>query len=215
MPGRFSLYKMDELRAKYSDLLVMDPMYNVSPTMKVPLITNESKGKLLIGKWGLIPHWVKDDSMALSMVNARAETIDSKPAYKHLFREQRCIVPCDGYYEWQEKGGKKVPFRIERKDKKLFSLAGLWDIWFTEEKKVLTFTVITCEPNDLVSEVHDRMPVILDSESEKKWLEEGGKDLLVPCDSDLLVKYQINSKVNDTKNNDKSVLDRVSTLDMF
>lgn len=210
MCGRitFTLNKDDfiqELKTQYNiddiDFAYQLPRYNIAPSENVISIINDGK-KYRVGllKWGFIPSWAKDDKFY--MINAKAETIDEKPMFKHAFKTQRCIVLSDGYYEWK----KKIPYRFILKKQKLFSLAALWNTYFKDNYKIHTCVIITTEANELTKQIHNRMPVILTKEAEKIWLdpqinnEKVLKSLLIPYKSNEMEFYQVSSLVNNARN---------------
>src|SRR5690606_18107419 len=121
--------------------------------------------------WGLVPNWAKDDKNASKLINARAETLLEKPSFKNLVYRRRCIIPADGFYEWRQKDGTKQPMRIVLKERQIFSMAGLYDIWLSPDgQKISTCTIITTAANRLLEDIHHRMPVILRPEDESSWL---------------------------------------------
>jgi len=139
-------------------------------------------------RWGLIPSWAKDPKIGVQCINARAETISEKPSFREAFQKRRCLVPADGFWEWETIGKKKIPWKFARPDSEEFCMAGLWESWMDEGKPLETFTIITTSPNGLVSPVHDRMPVILAPKEAEGWLEEGGTDRLRAIEDDFLVR---------------------------
>ena len=179
MCGRFSQAK--DLEELYDEFTFIDepfddiiqPRYNIAPSQLSPVIINEEgKNKLRMFKWGLVPSWSKNTKIGYRMINARAETISEKPSFKKPFKSRRCLVIADGFYEWQRPDKKtKIPHRFIMKDRKLFAMAGLWDIWEKEAEPLYTFTIITTSENELMKPVHDRMPVILPKENRQIWLE--------------------------------------------
>lgn len=220
MCGRitFTLSKDDfiqELKKRYNiddyDLDYPIPRYNIAPSQNVLSVINDGK-KYRIGllKWGFIPSWAKDDKFY--MINAKAETIDEKPMFKHAFKTQRCIVLADGYYEWKN----KVPYRFILKNQKLFSLAALWNTYTSKDnQKLHTCIIITTKPNELTKQIHNRMPVILTKDAEKIWLDPKIKDekilksLLLPYESDNMDFYQVSSLVNNAR---KDVLECIKPV---
>ena len=152
---------------------------------------------------GLIPHWAKDPALGNRMINARAETLAEKPSFCEALKKRRCLIPADGFYEWQKVGKVKQPMRIVLKSRAPFGLAGLWDRWISPEKKeVLTCTIITTAANELIREIHDRMPVLLQQDDEARWLDPGLTDpvqllqLLKPYPSELMEYYPVSRQVN-------------------
>jgi putative SOS response-associated peptidase YedK len=183
----------------------LPPRYNIAPTQILPVITNENPRELSFHKWGLIPSWAKDESMASKMINARSEGIDEKPAFRSALKRRRCIVPASGFYEWQKQKDGKQPMLIHLKDQPLFGFAGLWEIWNNPQGDELrTFTIITTEANEFMKSIHDRMPVILPSSAYDLWLRQGEvaaselKPLLKPYDAGELDAYPVSKLVNKT-----------------
>ncbi|PCI34146.1 MAG: hypothetical protein COB53_11880 [Elusimicrobia bacterium] len=155
-----TLQKRFSLKAAPASL---EPRINLTPGQMAPIIALKNGNRMGLFKWGLSPKWAKDSSAGFKMINARAETVAEKPAYKKPFQSQRCLVPADGFYEWKKDPVRgKVPFRFTLREERPFAFAGLWDN--------STFTIITTKPNDLVKTIHDRMPVILPEEFEEAWL---------------------------------------------
>lgn len=162
-------------------------------------------------RWGLVPHWAKEEAIGYKMINARAETIAEKPSYRKSFERRRCLVLADGFYEWQKVDGlkQKIPMRIMLKNKEPFAFAGLWDVWKKPDGGELrSFTIITTEPNDFMKAIHNRMPVILRQKDEEMWLDPDLKDtskllpLLVPFASKEMDAYEVSTIVNSPQNDD-------------
>src|ERR687894_553007 len=156
------------------------PSYNIAPTQEVAAVVEEDeKRKLEMFHWGLIPSWAKDPAIGNKMINARAETLGEKPAFRTALRRRRCLVPADGFYEWKkEPGGKtKTPMHIRMKSGDVFAFAGLWETWHSPDGSVIpSCTLITTRPNELMSEIHDRMPVILQRDDYQRWLDPQERD---------------------------------------
>jgi putative SOS response-associated peptidase YedK len=160
MCGRYTItVTVDELMALYLAETTGGPFhtprYNVAPMQKIPTIINDGQqNKIGEMRWGLVPVWAKDDKIGSKMINARAESVSEKPAFRTLLTRKRCLIPADGFYEWQKVGGDKQPFRIVLKDRGVFSFAGLYDTWTSPEgEKLSTCTIITTEPNDLMADI--------------------------------------------------------------
>ena len=165
------------------------PQEVIRPTDKASVIRKGSGGmEVAILRWGLIPSWAKDPKIGVQCINARAETVSEKPSFREAFQKRRCLVPADGFWEWETIGKKKIPWKFAKSDEKEFCMAGLWDRWIVLGETVETFTIITTSPNGLVSPVHDRMPVILTPEAGEAWLEKGGVGCLKAIEDDFLVK---------------------------
>jgi putative SOS response-associated peptidase YedK len=222
MCGRFTItVTLEELIAHYliddSKLATLKPNYNVAPMHNVPAVIASDEGKRLGElRWGLVPFWAKDDKIGSKMINARAETVSEKPAFKRLLKSKRCIIPADGFYEWKKDGTSKQPYRILMSDGSLFSFAGLYDTWEDPEgKKLSTCTIITTTPNSLMEDIHDRMPVILRPEDEADWLGRDNDDvesllkLLKPYDAAKMRAYKVPSAVGNVRNNSKELLEDI------
>jgi len=208
MCGRFSLTANEaELNLRF-ELAGGDapyvPRYNGAPTQMLAVITGENPHKLSYHRWGLIPPWAKDISIGSKMINARAETITDKPSFRTPLFSKRCLVPADGFYEWQQDAGKQ-PYRIYVKDNPIFSMAGLWERWKSPEGSVIeSFNIITTEANSFMKPIHNRMPVILKPADEQAWLT--SKDsteilsLLKPYPAEEMDSYAISKLVNSPGN---------------
>lgn len=208
MCGRFSLSTpRREVLDHYGiqdapTLLLLAPRYNIAPSQKIAIVRMGEEGRELRElKWGLVPSWAKQPETGFNMINARAETVDSKPAYRALFRRRRCLIPADGFYEWQAVGGGKQPWRFTMRGG-VFSFAGLWDRWQGQDGEVIeSATIIVTDANDLVRPIHDRMPVILDPADYEFWLDPGTepvalKFLLAPHSAGRMESYPVTTKIN-------------------
>lgn len=164
---------------------------NIAPGSEIPVVINQENRAVKMFRWGLVPSWAKDPAIGYKMFNARAETISEKPSFRIPFQRQRCLIVADGFYEWKMEDGKKYPFLFTLKEKAPFTFAGLWDTWQNKDGGVInSCTLITTEPNDLVAQYHDRMPVIFADDNRWKWLGERPdtelKAMLTPCAVDLM-----------------------------
>ncbi|MCJ7700742.1 MAG: SOS response-associated peptidase, partial [Anaerolineales bacterium] len=151
----------------------LSPRYNIAPTQGVAVVTNNGENKLDFFTWGLVPFWAKDPSIGNRMINARAETLAEKPSFRNAFKRRRCLILADGFYEWKKipDNKTKIPTYIRLKDGKPFAFAGLWENWHSPDgSQILSTTIITTQPNDLVKPIHNRMPVILPEDSYQAWL---------------------------------------------
>lgn len=148
------------------------PSWNIVPSQLIPAVINQNgKNRLVCFRWGLIPSWSKDPSIAEKMFNARAETVNQKPSFRDAFKKRRCLIVADGFYEWKKEGNKKMPLYYYLKSGRPFGFAGLYETWLSPDKKEIhTCTIITTAANELIAPVHDRMPVILSGDQEKAWL---------------------------------------------
>lgn len=175
--------------------------YNIAPTHQAYVITGDQPTLLQRMEWGLVPHWSPDGKNNGKLINARAEGIEEKPSFRDAVRSRRCLVPADSFYEWRkEPGGKKVPYRIFPPNDNLLFMAGIWDEW--QQGKILkhTFSIITTTPNEEMSALHNRMPVILNPETRQQWLQESdlnkALELLKPVEDGSLSMYRISDKLN-------------------
>lgn len=182
MCGRFflitDLAKIAEEFGAGRILVDFKPDRNVAPGQYIPALINQNVQKVLTSlRWGLIPSWAKDASFGNKMINARAETIAAKPSFKNAFQKRRCLIPVDGFYEWQKTDKVKEPFSISLRSGKPFGLAGLYERWLSpDQKPIQTCTIITTEANELVKSIHDRMPVIIESKFYNFWMNPDNHD---------------------------------------
>ncbi len=179
MCGRFVGYrKLGDYQDKFKiDLFEADPSpnYNVAPTQSVPAIVQEDNQNVLRAfRWGLIPFWAKDPSIGNRMINARSETVDSKPAFRAAFKKRRCLIPADGFYEWKGPKGSKQPMYITVPGGEPFGFAGLWEYWDDKgnaDEPILSCTILTADASESIKDIHHRMPVILKPEAFKDWMQ--------------------------------------------
>ena len=186
----------------------IEPRYNIAPTQDIISIRQIENGREAVFlKWGLVPSWAKDVSIGAKLINARSETVTEKPSFREAFKQRRCVIPADGFYEWQRTGGKKQPYFFSMQDEHPFGFAGLWEKWRAINGQALeTCTILTTEANDVLKPVHDRMPVILHSEDYDQWLDNDSRkldllqELLRPYPSAEMVSYLVSTQVNSTSN---------------
>lgn len=215
MCGRYTLTQVPEASAVIypeTEKIALIPRFNVAPTQLMPVIPMTDPSHIHFYRWGLIPHWAKDPKIGYKMINARSETLLEKPAFKTPFREARCLVPADGFYEWKSTIGGKQPFRITLQDESLFYFAGLYSLWRSPEgKNIWTYTVITTEPNELMIDIHDRMPAILDPAGAERWLSsiESAEDLrevLRPYPAEQMKAYPVTPDVGSVRNESERMI---------
>ena len=217
MCGRYSLTAgTDELgdRFRFDGAgLTYAPSYNIAPSQMALTVKNDDARRASFMRWGLIPSWAKSPSLGNRMINARAETVAEKPSFRTALTRRRCLVLADGFYEWQRTEGSKRPMRITLKSREPFAFAGLWDTWRDPKGAIITScTIITTAANDLLSPVHDRMPVILPRDLESFWLDPhiqdhvALSDVLAPYPSAAMEAYEVSSLVNSPSNNGPEVL---------
>ena len=224
MCGRFSLTELDPtvIREAFSvpDVPDLSPRYNIAPTQPVATVVRDAESgvnRIAVMRWGLVPHWAKDPTIGSRMINARAESVAEKPAFRSALRYRRCLIVADGFYEWQaQNGGPKQPMFIALQDRQPFGFAGLWERWTEPEsgEVLTTCTIITTEPNELMVSIHNRMPVILPREAYGEWLDPAQTDskrvtpLLKPFPADLMIAWPVSRRVNNTANDDARLIER-------
>ena len=222
MCGRFQLSIKGKHISERYNIEVYDelyrPSFNCAPSQKLPIITNIDSDKLSFFKWGLIPFWAKDPSIGIKLINAKSETIHEKASFKNAFKRQRCVVPCNGFYEWK-KNKDKTPYRIFLKNEAIFSLAGIWERWKDSEGRVSnTFSILTTSPNKLMEGIHNRMPVILSKKHEEDWLKEKDASKLIslfqPYPEKEMEAYPISKLVNSPINNSEDIIKPTGNLSL-
>lgn len=210
MCGRFSQSLRSEAIAEAFQLIETpdwQPRYNIAPTQMIPAIVAAESGNRQFKplRWGLIPSWSKDPTIGAKLINARSETVAEKPSFRSAFKQRRCLILADGFYEWRKQSGKKQPFYFRLENGSPFAFAGLWERWDSEDSRLETCTILTTEANQTVAQVHDRMPVILKADSYDRWLDPSQppallQELLRPYDSDLMTAYPVSLSVNSPRN---------------
>jgi putative SOS response-associated peptidase YedK len=213
MCGRFALYSAPFSLAKHFEAEAppeLRPRYNVAPTQSIPIVREEDgKRRFALARWGLIPHWAKDMDIGYHTINARAETVASKPAFRNAFRYRRCLILADGFYEWQVVPGSKTkqPWFIVLRDREPMAFAGLWERWRSQEGDDLeSCSIIVTDANELMRPIHDRMPVILAPEDWGAWLETEAKEagglqcLLKPYSAEGMTAWPVSTMVNSPRN---------------
>ncbi len=217
MCGRYTLRTPVDTLAEQFDLdeypSSLTASYNIAPTQEVATVVEEDdKRKLEMFHWGLIPSWAKDPQIGNRMINARAETVHEKPSFRSAFKDRRCLILADGFYEWQKTDNGKQPFYIHMKDGSPFAFAGLWETWKNGEE-LRSCAIITTDANDLMNAIHHRMPVVLHPENYEVWLDpdfdekDSLKDLLKPFPSEEMEAYMVSRRVNKPSNNEPSVVE--------
>ncbi|WP_456279282.1 SOS response-associated peptidase [Bacillus sp. AK128] len=223
MCGRFTLYSdFEEIIERFMiDEAIQQELYkqsyNIAPTHSVLSVINDGKkNRLGYLRWGLIPPWAKDIKIGTKMINARGESLHEKPSFRKAYQSKRCLVLANSFYEWKTENGIKTPMCIKLRDSNLFAMAGLWESWkSTTGERIFSCTVITTTPNELMENIHNRMPVILKPEDESKWIDPTIKDyrllnhLLDPLPSELMEAYQVSSLVNSPKNNSNMLISEI------
>jgi len=208
MCGRFAFYSPAEATAALfgaAGSLDIGPRYNIAPTQDIAAIRDAGgEGRELVAlRWGLVPFWAKDPAIGNRMINARAETVAEKPAFRAAYRRRRCLVLADGFYEWHREGTVKIPYFISLASGAPFAFAGLWEHWRNEatDESLQTATLVTTQANDFLARLHHRMPVILDAGRADRWLA-GDDDLIDTAGRDCprLRAWPVNRRVNNARN---------------
>jgi len=217
MCGRFTLTASGQrLRERFALAAAppeLAPRYNIAPTQPVLVIPNRTTRVVRPARWGLIPHWASDPSIGHRQINARAETLAARPAFRAAFARQRCLIPADGFYEWRRAGRQRTPFYIHPRDGAPLAFAGLWDVWRPAGgEPIASCAIVTTAANPTLAPLHDRMPVILAPESWDTWLDPRERaagelmPLLAPCPDDWLAAYQVSTLVNSPAHEDPACI---------
>lgn len=207
MCGRFALFlDAEEMRVDLGLDDVPTPLplrFNIAPSQQILVVTASKINQAVWMRWGLIPFWAKDSSIGSRLINARSETISVKPAFKQSFAQRRCLIPANGFYEWLRVAGKKtqsIPYYFQKLDRTGFFMAGIWDIWQSDNREIRSCSIITCDANESVREIHDRMPVMLDREDGARWLKGRSPTellaLLRPYPGELMETFPVSDQVN-------------------
>jgi putative SOS response-associated peptidase YedK len=215
MCGRYGFSDIYDFihRFDVSNQIELTPRYNVAPGQDMPVITRHSPNTAEWMRWGLIPFWAKDPHTRYRTINARAETVTKKPAFRRAFAHQRCLVPASGFFEWRQTD--RQPYYIHLKRERLFAIAGIYDVWKdkTGEAEIKSYALITTTPNRLMAPIHHRMPVILKRADEDAWLDVGTPietlaALLKPYPAEAMAAYPVSKLVNNAHNDTPAVMQR-------
>lgn len=219
MCGRFTLSSPGEIVADLfhlGEVPDLTPRFNVAPTQRVAVVVapEPDRRKLVGMRWGLVPSWAKDVKIGARMINARSETVATKPAFRSAFKRRRCLVVADGFYEWKRVGKAKQPFHIRMADGSPFGMAAIWEVWQPDDgERVVSCSILTTTPNALVADVHDRMPVILPPERHAVWLDTDLTDrdtlsgLLRPFAADSMCAVPVDRRVGNVRNDDPGLIE--------
>jgi putative SOS response-associated peptidase YedK len=232
MCGRFVSATPPDQIAAYFDAeapeALLEPSYNVAPTKDVYAVLSDGSARVVDAfHWGLIPLWAKEAKIGSRMINARADTLADKNAYKSAFKKRRCLIPADGFYEWRKDPdappkAKKQPYFIHRPDGEPYAFAGLWEVWRgpdRDQEPLRSCTIITTEPNEPMARIHDRMPVLLPESAWETWLDREVDDLdllgklLVPAPPELTVLHPISTDVNNVRNDGPHLIEEAPPLE--
>jgi putative SOS response-associated peptidase YedK len=222
MCGRYNILAYPEALLEHFGVeqppgIDLKPRYNVAPSQDVPAIRqHDSSRELVLLHWGLIPFWAKDEKLKYSTINAKAETIAQKPAFRDAFKKRRCLIPASGFYEWRQEKGHKQPYNIRLKDEPVFAFAGLWEHWENPEGKVIeSCSIIVTEANELIRPIHDRMPVILADADYTTWLDPTEStqstltSLLKPYPASEMELYPVSTAVNNPRNDGPDLIQSI------
>ena len=221
MCGRFELHSAFEIIARLFGLSgnigMLPTGFNIAPGRDIAIIVKVGgKNELAVCRWGFVPSWGKDLKEGYKMINARAETVAEKPSFQQAFSRHRCLVVADGFYEWKNEGGKKMPVYVHLKNGKPFGMAGLYNLWTSPEgRQICTSTIITTEANGIVRPFHDRMPAITPPDKFDLWLDPSVHEkekllpVLKPCPDDELELYEVSDRVNSPKNDSAENIQRL------
>ena len=219
MCGRFTLFEADKILSKefgVSGVPPLSPRYNIAPSQPIAAVRTPHTGsgrELALLLWGLIPSWSKDSAIGNRLINARAETVQEKPSFRNAFRRHRCLIPANGFYEWQRQERGKQPYFVRMRDGRVFAFAGLWDRWESSDKDVIeTCTILTTAANAVLAPIHGRMPVILPQAEYARWLDPALKDpdslspLLVPFPPEEMLAIPVSPRVNAPSTDDEKCI---------
>ena len=215
MCGRFAFYSPTEASAALfgvANAPALAPRYNIAPTQDIAAIrmTDSNERELVMLRWGLVPSWAKDPAIGNRMINARAETVAEKPAYRTAYRRRRCLVLADGFYEWRKEGAGKTPYLIAPANRQPFALAGLWEHWVSREtgESISSATLITTEANKFMAALHHRMPLVLEPGGAEHWLA-GGDDAIDHARAHMpaLSAWPVDRRVNNARNDDAGLIE--------
>ena len=220
MCGRFTQRADSKKIAKefeVAEVPAVEARYNIAPTQEILAVLERGHGReAMFFKWGLVPSWARDTSMGARLINARSETVAEKPAFRQAFRQRRCIIPADGFYEWQRVGGRKQPFFFRMLDEWQFGFAGLWERWEGEGEVINSCAILTTEANEILRPVHDRMPVILHPEDYELWLDSDVrkldlvKEVLRPYPAGEILGHPVGASVNSPRSQGAGLIERAA-----
>lgn len=221
MCGRYLLTSAPEaVRAllEYSETPNMPPRYNIAPAQPIAIVHMVGgQRRFALARWGLLPSWVKDPDEFPVLINARAETATTKPAFRGAMRHRRCLIPSDGFYEWQRKGRAKQPYLVCRADGAPMIFAGVWETWIGPDgEQIDTAAILTVAANECLAPIHDRMPAVLEAQDWQAWLDTDAVDarqaaeLLRPAADDAVTVHPVSTRVNRVANDDAGLIEDVS-----
>jgi putative SOS response-associated peptidase YedK len=215
MCGRYTLRSRGSAKfygVAVSELPLLIPRYNIAPSQDVTVIIERgAERELALFQWGLIPSWSKEPK---GSINARAETLEEKPSFSESFQRRRCLIPADGFFEWERRGRSRQPYYFQMKDESPFAFAGIWDKWQRNGLSITSCAIITTTPNELLATIHDRMPVILNSDAHERWLRGDAqlaelKEILVPFPGSEMKSFPVSSRVNYAENDEAQLVEPI------
>lgn len=214
MCGRYALTSSPAIIAERFHLLwtpEIAPHYNIAPGQAILVVRETGQGReLAFLKWGLIPSWAKEASIGMRLINARGETLADKPAFRNAYRQRRCLIPADAFYEWKPVAGRKQPYCIRLRDEGPFGMAGLWEHWKDSTgQTVESCTIITVDANALIAELHDRMPLIVAPDDYDAWLRAASKELPPAVPAQAMRTYPVSPLVSNARNDVPACLDPI------
>jgi len=224
MCGRYTLAgNMVNLEKHFRAKLLgkADPTsFNIAPTQQAPIIMNTHPEVIQMETWGLVPYWTKPNEKPRLLFNSRSDTLLNKSSFRGYLQHKRCLIPASGFYEWKAEGKMKQPYYIHLKNQEYFAFAGIWEIYANANAEVIhTYSIITTEPNSLIGEIHDRMPVIIDREHSLDWLNEQDirclSTLMIPFEPSKMEVYPVSSVVNSPLSNNPKLIEKVETGRLF
>lgn len=215
-------YVLKQTPAKLKEYFSLDevadfaPHYNIPPGTDIPVIRQSPEGKRVLHllRWGLVPHWAKDPSIGNKLNNARGETVAEKPSFRDAFKRRRCIIPADGFYEWKTEGRVKQPYYVSLKSGEPLAMGGLWESWRGPDGEILrTACIITTGPNEVMTPIHDRMPVILRQEDWQAWLnapEDEVQGMVRPYDAEPMQAWPVSRRVSKTVDDNADLIEPIA-----
>lgn len=215
MCGRFGLWAPpDDLEQRFDAEISFgyEPRYNIAPEGPgIAAVQDASPDEINRLQWGLLPHWVDDPDDFPDLINARAESVAEKPSFRDAFRERRCLIPANNFFEWTGQEGQRVPYSIGVDGGEIFAMAGIWESWSTNGEEIHSAAIITTDANEVVGELHDRMPVILDADEEDRWLRSDDEDELLgfldPYPADRTRSHEVTTAVNNPANDGPELIE--------
>jgi len=214
MCGRYALTSPPAVLAERFHLLwtpEVEPHYNIAPGQAIPVVRETGRGReLALLRWGLIPSWAKEASIGMRLINARGETLADKPAFRSAYRQRRCLIPADAFYEWKAIAARKQPYCIRMRDEAPFGMAGLWERWKAPDGQLVeSCTIVTVDANALIAELHERMPLILAPDDYDAWLRAESKQLPPAVAAQDMRYYPVNPLVSNARNDVPACLDPI------